>query len=209
MNNKLRNIFVLSLIVIGISILLNIPFNRYKNNILYSEKDLSSSNVIDSNNKDYATREEAVSKTLKVFENGFKIDLDRENLYENIDLNKNEDKYEWSILLYENDGLDSIRDYYCSISADSGEIYNIGIYEYKKIQNYKENKALNINKAKEIIQPLAHELNINIGDSYFDYSYSSGVRVICKDNKNKSISYRFDIDYDNEKIIAFRKSIKH
>lgn len=207
MKTTFKTTILLFVILIILVFMINIPFNQYNNETLYSEKSILQSTNNSLENKEYITREKAVERTLEVFKNSFDIELNRNELSENVNLYENEDGCEW-IIRWDKKGSEARGEsYFCNILADTGEIKSIGVNIPNQIEYYKKYKKIDEKKAKEIIKPLAKELKINIENMqiYIDYTYKYSRRVCLINSNNNSYFYDINIDKEDEKLLNFSK----
>lgn len=196
---------LISLLLIFLIFITNIHFEKYNNNVLYSEKFALKERTKELQNINYITREEAISRGLSVLKDGFGINLNREQISETIDLYESEEGYEWYIMWSENN---KSQKYYCNILADNGDIKSIVAENSNFDENYKKSyEAINISKAEDIIKPLIKSLDLNIENMkvYLNYSDNYGTVLIVKDKNDNSYFYEININYKDEKIIYFRK----
>ncbi|MCR8746981.1 hypothetical protein [Romboutsia lituseburensis] len=196
---------LISILLIFLIFITNIHFEKYNNNVLYSEKYVLKEETKELENVNYTTREEAISRGLSVLKDGFGVNLDRDQISETIDLYESEEGYEWYIMWIDNN---KEQKYYCNILADNGDIKSIVVEDFNFDEVYKKNyEAININKAKDIMTPLLKSLNLNIDNMsvYLNYSDNYGTVLIVNDKYDNSYLYEIDINYKDEKIIYFRK----
>lgn len=200
---------LISVLLIFLIFITNIHFEKYNNNVLYSEKFALKERTKELQNVNYITREEAISRGLDVLKDGFGINLNRDQISENIELYESEEGYEWNIMWTENDNNQK---YYCNILADNGDIKFIVVEDSNFKEIYKKNyEVINISKAKDIITPLLKSLNLNIENMkvYLNYSdnYSNkyGTVLMVSDKMDNSYFYEVNINYKDEKIIYFKK----
>lgn len=86
---------ILFILICMLLLLIKSLFTSYNENVIYSDKIIPeySNNSLPNN---YVSREEAINKALEVLKNGFSITLDREKIYEDIQIYKKDKKwYGW------------------------------------------------------------------------------------------------------------------
>ena len=196
---------VIILMTILIPHLNSIKFHTFKEDILYSEKNVDGYSVNNIENENYLTRDEAIKKGVDLFQNGFGIDLNRKSLKESIYLNYSKDKAEWTIMLTDNtEGII----YYYSILVDESEVTIIGITEMDLIKRdlYGNNRNLSIDMDSliHIVKPLASELNIKLDKKNLKL-YFPLENIVELTSKNGDEYYTFKIDYKNKKIVEFSR----
>lgn len=199
-----RKFKILILILILISVVYSffklIKFNTFKENILYSEKDVKEYSSDVKKDFKYLTREDAINKGLSIFEKGFKINLNRDNLNESIMLSDINNNPKWSITFMDKSNNEA---YYCDILVNTGEILSASRNFTDNI-NYKH-ENLNKDNIIKVIKPLAKELNLNIDEKKLEFNFSGNNVVVVSLLNDKQI-YRFGIDCENNKVIGFYKT---
>ncbi|MCR8747127.1 hypothetical protein [Romboutsia lituseburensis] len=198
MNIKYKILVLIGIVLIVFITIISIP-NKYEINKLYSEKsaikDIPNSFV----GEDYISREKAINKAIDIFKNGFKIELDRKNLSENVYLYNTNDGYEWSITLSESSNPVK---YYCNILASNGEITFIR-YD-KSVNNKVDSDMPNEEVLKKILKPLTDELGININSLKYPSLKNNILEFVEKKNEQLYM-YNFSIDFNNEKVYYYQK----
>lgn len=206
MKNIYNNIIKVS-IPISMLIILNGCSNlAYQEGKIYTEGTVAGylKNSIKENKKNNIRREEAIEKALDVLNNGFKENLDRESLYESVNLININDDFFWKINFAEHLSKSKENNYYVGIDAEYGDIKDVIISKYKgKYMSNIENKGfITQEEVKPIIKPLTNVLNINI-DNYEILIKRESVQLI--DTKNNKLKYEFAIDINSKKIIGYYK----
>jgi hypothetical protein len=210
-----RKRFKLSILFISICILLFLIrslFTSYKENVIYPEKIIPeySTNSLPNN---YISREEAMNIALKVLKNGFLITLDREKVYEDIQIYKKDKNMVWLVNFTDKSDLEISQKYYCEILVETGEILSVG-RSYNRgnklseedylTSDYKIND-INLDKFKEIIKPLTEELNLYIKEETMNvsYNYRGLIYLEVFENNESTKGYSFVVDNENNNIISF------
>ncbi|MDV4151741.1 hypothetical protein R0131_13005 [Clostridium sp. AL.422] len=209
----------LSILFISIFVLLAIIkslFTSYNENIIYSEKVIPQYSN-DSLPNNYITREEAVNRTLEVLKNGFSITLDREKVYEDIQIYKRDEDMIWAIGLIEKIDANKNLKYYCEMKVETGEIINIGKKYYREntineeydFEEEYDFDNINLDKLKNIIKPLTEELNIDVREENIKISYNyNGLINLEIYQEDAAGKYSlFVVDYEHDSIISFYRKI--
>lgn len=180
-----------------------IKVNTFKETVLYSEKDVKEYSSEVNKDKNYLTREEAIKKALNLFENGFGVDLNRDNLSENIVLRGASNNPSWNIIWSnKNNGSN----YFCEISVDTGEIISAAVNPQSVMNGGKANYKVNKDEVFNIIKPLLKEINIKIDKNKSIIEDYNENRVIIRSKEGKEY-YQIIVDYKNKKPIEFYRNI--
>lgn len=193
----------------------NLKPNYYREDVLYSVKDLSDYKSIETDmelKNNLMTRQEAVDKAREVFKNGLNIDLRQMQVSEYVRLSKqsNDEDFKWNIWWNKEEGGIS---YSCDIDSSTGEIIRIYVSTYEKEKNLEENSDEDI---YNIISPLMTSLEINIEEyelinrenleniyMYGEVSESYEFRNI----NNREESFVISIDWSRGKVLDYQKNI--
>lgn len=206
MKNIYNNIIKVS-IPISMLIILNGCSNlAYQEGKIYTEGTVAGylKNSIKESKKNNIRREEAIEKALDVLNNGFKENLDRESLYESVNLININDDFIWKINFAERVSESKENNYYVGIDAEYGDIKDVIISKYKEkyISNIENEGFITEEEIKPIIKSLTDILNINI-ENYEILIKRESVQLI--DTKNDELKYEFAIDINSKKIIGYYK----
>lgn len=206
MKNIYNNIIKVS-IPISMLIILNGCSNlAYQEGKIYTEGTVAGylKNSIKESKKNNIRREEAIEKALDVLNNGFKENLDRESLYESVNLININDDFIWKINFAERVSESKENNYYVGIDAEYGDIKDVIISKYKEkyISNIENEGFITEEEIKPIIKSLTDILNINI-ENYEILIKRESVQLI--DIKNDELKYEFAIDINSKKIIGYYK----
>ncbi|MGO5073297.1 hypothetical protein ACTQ4K_04950 [Clostridium sporogenes] len=201
-------------LILVFAILLAVPtltgcsmrINNYENK-LYSEKDINKNVKAGSIQDNTLTREKAISKALDIFDKGFNIKLNREELNENIIIIRKPEKD----ILYWNITWTSIstnKMYNSIIDTSSGKIKSISLYNPN--EEKKGEKGEYILKGKDIlsvVNPLFKALKINPNNYHIDdggiaYGYMVQNQVFNFKNKRDDKEYITIIVNSNNKTIT-------
>lgn len=203
---------ILFILVCMLLLLIKSLFTSYNENVIYSDKIIPEYSINSLPNK-YISREEAINKALKVLKNGFLITLDREKVYEDIQIYKKDKKMVWLVNFADKSNLDINQKYYCEITVETGEILSVG--RSYNIDNKLSEKDyltmdykisdINLDKFKQIIKPLTDELNIDIKEENMDISYNHRGLIYLEvlEGVESIKGYSFLVDYENNNIISF------
>ncbi len=202
-----NNIFKISIPIFMLIILSGCSNLTYKQDKIYTEDTLPAyaKNDIKENKKSNIGREDAIEKALKVLNEGFKENLDRESLYESISLvNTGDSNFYWDINFMEKQNEQKNNNfYYIGVDAEHGDILEVIINKYKKEEtNTVEHEVLMTEEIKLIIRTLTSVLNINL-DDYEIFINEDNIELI--DPKNKIVKHVFEVDRNSKKITRYYK----
>lgn len=203
---------ILFILICMLLLLIKSLFTSYNENVIYSDKIIPeySNNSLPNN---YVSREEAINKALEVLKNGFSITLDREKIYEDIQIYKKDKKMVWMVNLANKSESEINQKYYCEILVERGEILSVG--RSYNIDNKLSEKDyltmdykisdINLDKFKEIIKPLTDELHITIKEENINISYNHRGLIYLElfEVSESTKGYLFLVDYENNNIISF------
>ncbi|MEW8993338.1 hypothetical protein [Clostridium sp.] len=216
----MKRIIQLTIVIIVLMFFIsgcNLKPNYYKEDVLYSEKDLSNYKSIETDmdlKNNLMTRQEAIDKAREVFKNGLNIDLSQMPVSDvRLFKQSNEEYFVWNICW--NKEEDDIL-YKCDIDSSTGEIISIYVNRYEKKKILEENleeKYLHTSDEDvySIISPLMTSLEINIkeyelinmgdGDMYEEVNKLYEFRNI----NNKEESFVIRIDWSRGKVLSYEK----
>ncbi|APF26097.1 putative transmembrane anchored protein [Clostridium sporogenes] len=182
--------------------------NNYENK-LYSEKDINKNIKVGSIQDNILTREKAMAKALDIFDKGFNIKLNRENLNESVRIIRRPEKD----ILYWNITWTSINTkkmYNCVIDTSNGKIKSISLYNPN--EENKGEKVEHILKEKDIlsvVNPLFKALKINpnnyhINDGGIAYGYMVQNQVFnFKNKRDDKEDITIIVNCNNKAITSF------
>ncbi|MCW6078393.1 hypothetical protein [Clostridium sporogenes] len=180
-------------LILVFAILLAVPtltgcsmrINNYENK-LYSEKDINKNVKVGSIQDNTLTREKAISKALDIFDKGFNIKLNRENLNESVRIIRKPEKdiLYWDITWT---SINTKKMYNCVINTSNGKIKSISLYNPKE-EGKKENAILKEKDIVSVVNPLFKALkidpnNYHINDGGIAYGYMVENQVFNFKNK--------------------------
>ena len=199
----MRKKFFLFIALIGIVFtlfIIKLPLDTYREDILYSNKVVSNSETEDIENEKYITREEAVNKLITVFDKGFGININREELIESINLYEVNGNLQWSILWMSKQDSNYGERYYCEVVAENGLIKYMGQEKVYELQDTPEYNGESIEEAFNIIKPLVEQLKIPVEqcEVYFE-KFELDSRVVLKDS-SEEVKHYFKVNY-KDKIV--------
>ncbi|MCD3281909.1 hypothetical protein G8V05_06695 [Clostridium botulinum C/D] len=204
MMKKKFKILVLIFILIGIffSFFKLIRVNTFKENVVYSEKDIKEYSLESNKDINYLTREEAIKKGLSVFKKGFKVDLNRYELNETITLTDIRNNPKWNIIW---DNKKNGYKYYFAISVNTGKV---GLVAASSQVNTEISKRNNVNKDTilNIIKPLLKGVNVEIDKNNCNIEVDNGNIVILRPKSGEEY-YQIIVDYKNKKTIQFYRTL--
>ncbi|GAA0061862.1 hypothetical protein [Clostridium sp. CTA-1] len=180
--------------------------NNYENK-LYSEKDINKNIKVGSIQDNILTREKAMAKALDIFDKGFNIKLNRENLNESVRIIRKPEKD----ILYWNITWTSINTkkmYNCVIDTSNGKIKSISLYNPKE-EGKKENAILKEEDIVSVVNPLFKALKINpnnyhINDGGIAYGYMVQNQVFnFKNKRDDKEDITIIVNCNNKAITSF------
>ena len=206
MKNKFL-LFSTLICIIVILFITKLPLDTYKEGVLYSDKIIGNSKAEDIESETYITREEAVNKLITVFNKGFGININREQLTESINLYEANGDFQWSIVWRSNSNNEYEERYYCEVLAGNGVIKYIGKQEYHQEGEEQEYIGEDVEEALNIIKPLVEQLNISIEqcDVYFQNSGFGSMLVLSE--INAQVNHNFKINYKNKVVTTYYMSV--
>ena len=221
----MKRIIQLTIVIIVLMFFIsgcNLKPNYYKEDVLYSEKNLSNYKSIDTDKElkdNLMTRQEAIDKAREVFKNGLNIDLSQMPVSDvRLFKQSDEEYFVWNICWNkEEDGIL----YKCDIDSSTGEIISIYVNSYEKKKILEENleeKYLHTSDEEvyNIISPLMTSLEINIkeyelinrGDVGSVYMYGEVNKLYeFRNINNKEESFVIRIDWSRGKVLSYDKII--
>lgn len=152
---------------------------KYKENILYSQNDITGyEEKVEDNSTNLINRKQAINMATYIIEEVFEIDINNDNSQMFVDLYRDtrSECYKWDIFWSKND---SSGGYEVEIDSNIGDIEYIYIDEVLNSNN--TNKEISEDEVKHILNEFALKIDMNI-NSY-----------------NLKISNRSDYDYANNK----------
>ncbi|MCJ8171123.1 hypothetical protein CF095_03015 [Clostridium botulinum] len=186
----------------------NMRINYYENK-LYSEKDINNNvkvgNIQDNNT---LTREKAIAKALDIFDKGFNIKLNREELDESIRIIRRSEKdiLYWDITWT---SISTKKMYNCAIDTSSGKIKDISLYNSNEEEERKENAILNEKDILSAVDPLFKALKIDPNNYYIKnanefYVYTAQNQIFNFKNKvNDKEDITIMVNCNNKTITGF------
>lgn len=177
MKGNIILILLTSLILILI-LVCNLNY-KYKENILYSQNDISGyEEKVEENNINLINRKEAINMATYIIEEVFNIDVNNDNseMFVNLYKDARSEYYRWDIFWSENDSSGA---YEVGIDSNIGEIEYIYINQAPNSNN--KNQEISEDEVKDILNEFALKMDMNM-NSY-----------------NLKISNRTDYDYTNNK----------
>lgn len=213
---RLLKKFILKMVVIIISL---ITLSGCENNFnytegrVYSENTLPNSHSTDQNEevREYVTKEEAINKSLDIFKNGFKLDIDRNSLNEEVNLYKWDSEFQWNVSWSKSEFIEMIEiyyQYYIRMNSITGEIIEIRVvnttYESNDIDNYGETN-FSQSKIKETIMPLSVALGIEIDDFYIVTEEEYGMINVKLVKGKDTVYHKFQIDKYTKSLASYSR----
>ena len=218
----MKRIIQLTIVIIVLMFFIsgcNLKPNYYKEDVLYSEKDLSNYKSIDTDKElkdNLMTRQEAIDKAREVFKIGLNIDLSQMQVSESVRLFKQRkaEYFVWNI--YWNKGEGGIS-YSCNIDSSTGEIISIDVSRYEEEKNLEE-KYLHTSDEEvyNIISPLMTSLEINIKEyaliNMWDeddvYMYGEVKKLYeFRNINNEEEGFVIRVDCSRGKVLGYQKII--
>lgn len=183
----------------------------------YSESVLSDYNNKSQNDNigQYISREEAISKALNIFEEGFKVDINRSELDETINLSKWDSEIFWNISW--NKGISEETDeeyleFYTRINSITGEVAEARVIraggENDMTVDYYNEEFIDVN-AEEVTENLAKVLGIEINDFNIVTKPNYDVISVNLVNNDGGLVHQFMVSgHDNSLVSYLKKDFK-
>ncbi|WP_097026198.1 hypothetical protein [Clostridium peptidivorans] len=183
-------------------------FDHYEDK-LYSEKTVFSDKDLNTKATNVVTRQNAIKKTLDVFDKGLNIKIDRTKFTENIKLVKNDrtGSLLWQISWVKGYG-DTL--YRCVLDSSTGEIVEIQWFNHSNLNSNKVAVSkLSDLEIKNLIEPLLKQLEIDVKDYTIipisSYEYNTYMDIILYNKKSHKEEYIITIDLVNKIVDRFVK----
>ena len=213
MKNKILTI--LSLILLSFILVLVVKANYpYKENVLYTEDQLSGYEEQQYDTDNMINRNQAIEIATYILSDVLNVDMTKGNPQKYVEVYrdpKENDTYNWNIWWSRDYNLGN---YGIEINSITGEILHIYINEKRPTVNTNISNELTKQQILDIIKPLTDKLEINLAEyslkvrSKVEYDIT-GVKTpykYCTFKNKKNDKFRIVIDAKSETIVSYMKN---